>query len=153
MQDEEMAKPPAVRAPDLREHAAEGRLTLEEFEGRMRFRRRVACLMGFGNIDLDLRGAVFASGAFGARQARGNDTPPVAGTLLVRVFTFSRLPASTSGACPRPRPREAGTMSSSVFAPARTPGRCDGGAPHGSAFDRSAGGEDAERAQHRERVT
>src|SRR3982074_932842 len=125
-----MSDVPALRASDadreravalLREHAAEGRLTLEEFtermsaaylartndelenlardlppareasprrpprfvlavlgstgrEGRIRIRRRVGCLMGFGNIDLDLRQAtfegdvitVFAIGVFGA---------------------------------------------------------------------------------------
>jgi len=167
-----MSELPAVRASDadrertvivLREHAAEGRLTLEEFtermtaaylartreeleelardlpaasprrqvtrlvlavfgsstrDGRMRIRRRIACLMGFGNIDLDLRRAtferdvitVFAFGAFGAidvyvpegvevdlrglailghRETRGNDPAPVAGAPLVRVSTFS----------------------------------------------------------------
>ena len=171
-QDAEMPEPPAVRASDvdrehavvvLREHAAEGRLTLEEFtermtaaylarttdeldalardlptvsprrqvtrlllalfgsstrEGRVRIRRRVACLMGFGNIDLDLRRAtferdvitVFALGGFGAidvyvpegvevdlrglaifghRETRGSDPAAVAGAPLVRVFTVS----------------------------------------------------------------
>src|SRR5207245_477241 len=111
----EMSELPALRASDadrdrtvalLRDHAAEGRLTLEEFsermeraylarthneleelardlpapaplvvsrrrptrfllslfgsterEGRIRVRRRVGCLMAFGNIDLDLRQA------------------------------------------------------------------------------------------------
>src|SRR3981081_3343566 len=110
-----MSDVPALRASDadreravalLREHAAEGRRTPEEFpermsvaylartndelenlardlpaarspetsrrrptrfvlavlgstgrEGRIRIRRRVGCLMGFGNIDLDLRQA------------------------------------------------------------------------------------------------
>ena len=171
-----MAELPALRASDadrermiaiLREHSAEGRLTLEEFtermsaaylartndelealardlpasyapvasrrrptrfllallgstsrEGRIRVRRRVGCLMGFGNIDLDLRQAtleldvitIVAVGVFGAidvyvpegvevdlhgfalgghRQLRGNDPLPVAGTPLVRVFAFS----------------------------------------------------------------
>jgi len=150
----------------LREHAAEGRLTLEEFtermsaaylartdgelaelardlpaihgvaaprrrptrillalfgsterEGRIRVRRRIAALAGFGNIDLDLRQATFerdvitivvvgffcaidvyvpegvevdARGLviFGHKGANGNDPPPVAGTPLVRVFAL-----------------------------------------------------------------
>ena len=171
-----MSDVPALRASDadreravalLREHAAEGRLTLEEFtermsaaylartndelenlardlpaarapetsrrrptrfvlavlgstgrEGRIRIRRRVGCLMGFGNIDLDLRQAtfegdvitVFAIGVFGAidvyvpegvevdlhglalgghKGAHGNDPPPLAGTPLVQVFAVS----------------------------------------------------------------
>jgi Domain of unknown function (DUF1707)/Cell wall-active antibiotics response 4TMS YvqF len=171
-----MGELPALRASDadrertvalLREHAAEGRLTLEEFtdrmsaaylartnnelqdlardlppalasiavrrrptrfmlallsstarEGRIRVRRRVGCLMGFGNIDLDLRQAtletavitIVAVGVFGAidvyvpegievdlhgfalgghRRVRGNDPLPLAGTPLVRVFAFS----------------------------------------------------------------
>jgi len=171
-----MGELPAVRASDadrertvalLREHAAVGRLTLEEFtermstaylartndeletlardlpapsaraasrrrptrfllallgsttrEGRIRVGRRIGCLMGFGNIDLDLRQAtldldeitIVAIGAFGAidvyvpegievdlhgfalgghRQVRGNDAPARAGTPLVRVFAFS----------------------------------------------------------------
>ncbi len=171
-----MSETPALRASDadreraialLRDHAAEGRLTLEEFiermsaaylartndeleelvrdlpsagapvvsrrrptrflfsvlgsterEGRIRVRRRVSCLMGFGNIDLDLRQAtlegdvitIVALGAFGAidvyvpegvevdlhgfalgghKRARGNDPPPRPGTPLVRVFAVS----------------------------------------------------------------
>jgi Domain of unknown function (DUF1707)/Cell wall-active antibiotics response 4TMS YvqF len=170
-----MADTPALRASDadrermvalLREHATDGRLTLEEFterisvayeartideldalgrdlpaagsptprrrrtrlalavfasnrlEGRLRIGRRVLCLMGFGNIDLDLRRATFdgdvitivALGMFGAidvyvpegievdlhglavfghRQARGNEVPPHPGTPLIRVFAFS----------------------------------------------------------------
>ena len=169
-----MSEPPALRASDadrertiaaLRDHAAEGRLTLEEFtdrmsaahlartsgeleelvrdlpavaaasrrrptrfvlalfgstarDGRVRVRRRVTCLMGFGNIDLDLRQAtlegdtisVLALGAFGAidvyvpegvevdlhgfalgghKRARGNDPLPRPGTPLVRVFAVS----------------------------------------------------------------
>jgi hypothetical protein len=171
-----MGELPALRASDadrertvvlLREHSAEGRLTLEEFtermsaaylartseelqtlardlpaaharvasrrrptrfmlallgsstrEGRIRVGRRVGCLMGFGNIDLDLRQAtlemdvitIVAVGVFGAidvyvpegievdlhgftlgghRRVRGNDPLPLAGTPLVRVFTFS----------------------------------------------------------------
>lgn len=151
----------------LREHAAVGRLTLEEFadrmtaafgarttaelaeltrdlpatgeavasrrkptrfvlalfgsserDGRIRVRRYVGCLMGFGNIDLDLRQAtferevitVFALGALGAidvyvpegvevdlhafaigghKRARGNDLQPLAGTPLVRIVAVS----------------------------------------------------------------
>lgn len=171
-----MSDVPALRASDadrertvvlLREHAAQGRLTLEEFtermsaaygartnnelaelardlpvaqapvasrrrptrfvlallgsterQGRLRVRRRVSCLMGLGNIDLDLRQAtfdgdvitVFAVGVFGAidiyvpeavevdvhgvalgghKGAHGNDPLPVAGTPLVRVFVIS----------------------------------------------------------------
>jgi Domain of unknown function (DUF1707)/Cell wall-active antibiotics response 4TMS YvqF len=171
-----MAETPAIRASDadrermvavLREHATEGRLTLQEFtermsvayeartideldalardlpaagsptaprrhrtrlalavfasnrlEGRLRIGRRVLCLMGFGNIDLDLRRATFdgdvttivALGMFGAidvyvpegievdlhglavfghRQTRGNEVPPHHGTPLIRVFAFS----------------------------------------------------------------
>jgi len=170
----EMSEPPALRASDadrertiaqLREHAAEGRLTLEEFtdrmstaylartneelqelardlpsvpaasrrrptrfllavfgsaarDGRIRVRRRIGCLMGFGNIDLDLRQAtlegdvitVVVLGMFGAvdvyvpegvevdlhgfiigghKRTRGNDLPPRTGTPLVRVFAVS----------------------------------------------------------------
>src|SRR5213080_1381253 len=169
-----MSEPPAIRASDadreravelLRDHAAEGRLTLEELadrvstafraqtgdelerltrdlpakragsrrrptrfllsafgsterEGRIRVRRRVACLTAFGNIDLDLRRAtlegdvitVIALGMFGAvdvyvpegvevdlhgfalaghKGARGNDPPPRPGTPLVRMFALS----------------------------------------------------------------
>lgn len=169
-----MSETPALRASDadrehtvlmLREHAAQGRLTLEEFtdrmssaylatttdelerlardlpsvpvasrrrptrfllsvfgsterEGRIRVRRRVGCLMAFGNIDLDLRQAtlegdvitIVALGMFGAidvyvpegvevdlhgfalgghKRARGNDPPPQPGTPLVRVFAIS----------------------------------------------------------------
>jgi hypothetical protein len=167
---------PAVKASDaerertvalLREHAAEGRLTLAEFtermseaylartrdelellsrdlpaaatsstlrrrptsfvlavlgstarDGRIRVGRRIGCLMGFGNIDLDLRQATFehevitvvAVGAFGAidvyvpegvevdlhgfafgghKRGRGNDPLPLAGTPLLRVYAFS----------------------------------------------------------------
>jgi hypothetical protein len=173
-----MGELPALRASDadrertvalLREHAAVGRLTLEEFtermstaylartndelealardlpaqnapaasrrrptrfllavfgstsrEGRLSVRRRIGCVMGFGNIDLDLQQAtlegdvitIVALGAFGAidvylpegvevdlhgfalgghRQVRGNDPLSVAGTPLVRVFAFSVL--------------------------------------------------------------
>jgi hypothetical protein len=171
-----VSETPAVRASDadreravalLREHAVEGRLTLEEFtdrmaaaylartydeleelardlpaarapavsrrrptrilfsifgsterEGRIRIRRRVVCLTGFGNVDLDLRQAtlegnvitIVALGAFGTidvyvpegvevdlhgfalfghKRARGNDPPPQPGTPLVRVFAVS----------------------------------------------------------------
>lgn len=171
-----MSETPALRASDsdrdrtvalLRDHAAEGRLTLEEFtlrmeraylarthdeleelardlpaagapaasrrsptrfllalfgsterDGRIRIRRRVGCLMGFGNIDLDLRQAtlegdvitVLALGMFGAidvyvpegvevdlhgfalfghKRANGNDPLARPGTPLVRVFAVS----------------------------------------------------------------
>jgi hypothetical protein len=171
-----MGELPALRASDadrertialLRDHAAEGRLTLEEFtermtaaysartndelqelardlpaahvmvasrrrptrvvlallgssarDGRIRVRRRVLCLMGLGNIDLDLRQAtlekdvitIVAFGVFGAidvyvpegvevdlhgfalgghKRTRGNDPLPLAGTPLVRVFAWS----------------------------------------------------------------
>jgi hypothetical protein len=172
-----VAELPAIRASDadrdrtvalLRDHAMQGRLTLEEFsdristaylarttveleelirdlpsaeqpvgtrhrrptrlvfclfgsterEGHIRVRRRIACLLGFGNIDLDLRQAtlegdvitIVALGMFGAidvyipegvevdlhgfaimghKRARGNDPPPHAGTPLVRVFAVS----------------------------------------------------------------
>ena len=170
-----MSEPPALRASDadreravelLRDHAAEGRLTLEELadrvstayrartgdelerltrdlpaerarssrrrptrfllsvfgsterEGRIRVRRRVACLTAFGNIDLDLRRAtlegdvitIVALGMFGAvdvyvpegvevdlhgaalgghKRANGNDPLPNPGTPLVRVFAIS----------------------------------------------------------------
>jgi hypothetical protein len=171
-----MSETPALRASDadrertvvlLREHAAQGRLTLEEFtdrmstaylartgeeltellsdlpsgqapavsrrrptrfllalfgsterEGRIRVRRRVGCLMGFGNIDLDLRQAtlegdvvtIVALGMFGAidvyvpegvevdlhgfavfghKRASGNDPAPTPGTPLLRVFAVS----------------------------------------------------------------
>lgn len=171
-----MGDPPVLRASDadrertvllLRDHAAEGRLTLEEFtdrmsaaylartneeleelardlpsahgavvsrrrptrfvfsmfgsserQGRIRVRRRVGCLTGFGNIDLDLRQAtlegdvitIFALGMFGAidvyvpegvevdlhgfsigghKRARGNDPLPHPGTPLVHVIAIS----------------------------------------------------------------
>jgi DUF1707 SHOCT-like domain/Cell wall-active antibiotics response LiaF, C-terminal len=171
-----LSETPALRASDadrertvalLRDHAADGRLTLEEFsdrmsaaylartteeleelardlpsahapagsrrrptrfvfslfgstarEGRIQVRRRVGCLMGFGNIDLDLRQAtlegevitIVAFGMVGAidvyvpegvevdlhgftlgghKRARGNDPPPQPGTPLVRVFAVS----------------------------------------------------------------
>jgi hypothetical protein len=89
-----------------------------EREGRIRVRRRVGCLMGFGNIDLDLRQAtlegdvitVVALGMFGAidvyvpegvevdlhgfalgghKRSNGNDPLPRPGTPLVRVFAVS----------------------------------------------------------------
>ena len=88
-----------------------------EREGRLRVRRRVLCLAGFGNIDLDLRQATFERdcvtilllGAFSAldvyvpegvdvdlhglvvfghRSANGNDPPPRPGTPLVRVIAL-----------------------------------------------------------------
>ena len=89
-----------------------------EREGRIRVRRRVVCLMGFGNVDLDLRQAtlegeaitVVAIGLFGAidvyvpesvesdvrglalfghARANGNDRAPAPGTPLVRVRALS----------------------------------------------------------------
>jgi len=89
-----------------------------ERDGRIRVRSDVTCLMGFGNIDLDLRQAtlegdvvtIVAVGAFGAvdvyvpegvdvdfrgvslfghARARGNDAPPRPGTPLVRVYALS----------------------------------------------------------------
>jgi hypothetical protein len=89
-----------------------------ERDGRLRLRRRVACLVGLGNIDLDLRQAtfdgdvltVFAVCIFGAidlyvpegvevdlhglalvghKGAHGNDPLPVAGTPLVRVVVIA----------------------------------------------------------------
>lgn len=173
-----MSDPPALRASDadrertialLRDHAAEGRLTLEEFtdristallartndelaelardlpsmhgpagsrrrptrfvfsmlgsterDGRIRVRRRVACLMALGNIDLDLRQATLEGDAItivafgmvgtidvyvpegvevdlhgfalgGHKRASGNDPPPQPGTPLVRVFAVGIL--------------------------------------------------------------
>jgi hypothetical protein len=170
-----MSEPPALRVSDadreravvlLRDHAAAGRLTLEEFtermsaayaartsddlaalardlpaqavpvpsrrratrlllaafgsterDGRIRVGRRVACVVGFGNIDLDLRRATFerdevtifalclfgaidvyvpegievdASGlvVFGHKGVRGNDPRPVSGAPFVRVVAF-----------------------------------------------------------------
>jgi hypothetical protein len=89
-----------------------------EREGRIRVRRRVGCLMGFGNMDLDLRQAtlegdvitIVVVGMFGAidvyvpegvevdlhgfafgghKRAQGSDPPPYPGTPLVRVFALS----------------------------------------------------------------
>jgi hypothetical protein len=169
-----MSEPPVLRVSDadrertverLRDHAAEGRLTLEEFtdrmsnaylartadeleqltsdlppvpvasrrsptrflfsilssterDGRIRVRRRVACVTALGNIDLDLRQAtlegdvvtIFVLGIFGTadvyvpagvevdlhgfsigghKRANGPDPPPTPGTPLVRVFAVS----------------------------------------------------------------
>jgi Domain of unknown function (DUF1707)/Cell wall-active antibiotics response 4TMS YvqF len=89
-----------------------------EREGRIRVRDRVLCLMGFGNIDLDLRRAtlegdtitIVTIGFFGAidvyvpegvevdlhgfalfghKGSNGNDPPPRPGTPLVRVYAFA----------------------------------------------------------------
>jgi uncharacterized protein DUF1707/cell wall-active antibiotic response 4TMS protein YvqF len=89
-----------------------------EREGHLRIRDRVLCLMGFGNVDLDLRQAtlegdvidVRAIGLFGAidvyvpegvevdlhgfavfghKGANGNDPPPRPGTPLVRVHAYA----------------------------------------------------------------
>ena len=88
-----------------------------EREGRLRVRRRVLCLAGFGNIDLDLRQATFERDSvtvllvgafsaldvyvpegvdvdlrglvvFGHRTANGNDPPPRPGTPLVNVIAL-----------------------------------------------------------------
>jgi hypothetical protein len=87
-------------------------------EGRLRVRRHVACLMTFGNIDLDLRQAtlegdvitIVVFGAFGSvdvyvpegvevdlrglsifghTKVRGNDVPPRPGTPLLHVVALS----------------------------------------------------------------
>jgi hypothetical protein len=87
-------------------------------EGRMRIGRRVFCVVGFGNVDLDLREAalrgdvitIVALGAFGAidvyvpegveadphglsffghKRAHGKDVAPLPGTPLVRMYSFS----------------------------------------------------------------
>jgi len=86
-------------------------------DGRMRIRRRVFCVTGFGNIDLDLRQAslegdvvtviglaafsaldvyvpegvevdLHGLAVFGHKNARGRDVAPLPGTPLVRVCTF-----------------------------------------------------------------
>lgn len=86
-------------------------------DGRLRVKRRVLCLMGFGNVDLDLRQAVLegdtitviAFGMFGAidvyvpegvevdvhglslfghKRARGKDVRPLPGTPLVRSWSL-----------------------------------------------------------------
>jgi hypothetical protein len=148
----------------LREHLAEGRLSLEEFtermteayaaatiadleaplrdlpaptrdtrrsrtrlvlsligstkrQGRLRLGRRVVCIAGFGNIDLDLRQATLEGDVitivviglaatadvyvpegvesditgltvFGHRNPHGNDVAPIVGMPLVRVLAF-----------------------------------------------------------------
>lgn len=86
-------------------------------DGRLRSRRRVLCVVGFGNIDLDLRQAslegdvvtviglsafsaldvyvpegvevdLHGLAVFGHKNARGHDTAPLPGTPLVRVYLF-----------------------------------------------------------------
>jgi hypothetical protein len=88
-----------------------------ERQGRLRLGRRVVCVAGFGNIDLDLRHATLESDEItiivfgfaatadvyvpegieadingftlvGHRNAHGNDIEPVAGMPLVRVLAF-----------------------------------------------------------------
>jgi hypothetical protein len=89
-----------------------------EREGRVRIGRRLACLMAFGNIDLDLRQAtiepdeisITVLGMFGAvdvyvpegvevdmhglalfghARTNGNDPPPAPGTPIVRVYVVA----------------------------------------------------------------
>lgn len=86
-------------------------------DGRLRIRRRVFCLVGFGNIDLDLRQAslegdvvtviglagfsafdvyvpegvevdLHGLSVFGHKNARGKDVPPLPGTPLVRIYSL-----------------------------------------------------------------
>ena len=121
-----------------------------ERDGRIRVGRRIACLLGFGNIDLDLRQAsteqdvitIFAFGIFGAidvyvpegvevdlhglvvfghKGAHGNDPPPHPGDAARPASTRSRSsPASTSGASPSPGRRRPGARSSEASAPETT---------------------------------
>jgi hypothetical protein len=120
--EELMRDLPAVHAP-IASRRARTRFLVAIFssterDGRIRVGRRVACLVGFGNIDLDLRQAaterdiitIFAFGVLGAidvyvpegvevdlhglvvfghKGAHGNDPPPHLGTPLVRVFALS----------------------------------------------------------------
>jgi len=87
-------------------------------EGRVRIRRRILCIVGFGNVDLDLRQAalegdvitIIGLGMFGAldvyvpegvevdlhglsvfghKGAHGKDAAPLPGTPLVRMWSFS----------------------------------------------------------------
>jgi hypothetical protein len=113
--------PPARAAVDSRRRPTRFLFSLfgsSERDGRIRVGRRVVCLMGLGNIDLDLRQAtlegdvitIVALGMFGAidvyvpegvevdlrgfalgghKRARGNDPPPHPGTPLVRVFAVA----------------------------------------------------------------
>ena len=86
-------------------------------DGRLRIRRRVFCLVGLGNVDLDLRQASFEGdvvtvvgislfsafdvyvpvgvevdlhglSVFGHKNARGEDVPPLPGTPLVRIYSL-----------------------------------------------------------------
>jgi hypothetical protein len=113
---------PAVQAP-IASRRARTRFLVAIFgsterDGRIRVGRRIACLLGFGNIDLDLRQAsteqdvvtIFAFGIFGAidvfvpegvevdlhglvvfghKGSRGNEPPPHLGTPLDRLYTLS----------------------------------------------------------------
>ena len=111
---------PAAPAPSRRSptHFVLSLFGSSSREGRLRVRRRITCLTGFGNIDLDLRQATFDSetltivayGMFGAvdvyvpegvevdlhgvavfghKRARGNDPPPRPGAPLIRVYALS----------------------------------------------------------------
>jgi hypothetical protein len=113
--------PAAVEAPASRRAPTRILFALfssTERSGRIRVRRRVVCLMGFGNVDLDLRRAtlegevitILAIGLFGAidvyvpdgiesdirgialfghADANGLDRAPAPGTPLVRVRALS----------------------------------------------------------------
>src|SRR5207244_7844620 len=121
---EELARDlPPAQAPVAARRRKPTRLVFALFgsterEGRVRVRRRVACLMGFGNIDLDLRQATLEGDVitivalvmfvaidvyvpegvevdlhgfaiFGHKNARGNDPPPRQRTPPVRMFAVS----------------------------------------------------------------
>ena len=121
---------PAVQAPVASRRARTRFLVAifgsTERDGRIRVGRRIACLLGFGNIDLDLRQAsteqdivtIFAFGIFGAidvyvpegvevdlhglaifghKGERGNDPLPLPGTRKVLMFVVPS--ASRSPAC------------------------------------------------------
>ena len=86
-------------------------------DGRLRIRRRVFCLVGLGNVDLDLRQAslegdvvtvvgfaafgaldvyipegvevdVHGLSVFGHKNTRGKDVPSLPGAPLVRIYSF-----------------------------------------------------------------
>jgi hypothetical protein len=82
----------------LREHLAEGRLTLEEFTervstseadaSRVRLRTRAAAEIGSGESAVSLEADVQGLTVFGHRNANGNDLQPVPGAPLVRLVAF-----------------------------------------------------------------